>query len=193
MRRLSISLFIIIGIATASAESLLDGISARLAAMGCYKATFTIAVDGTNITGHYIVEGQNFYVATEGVELYVADGVQYQVDATKREVVVDSVSTLGSDILSNPAQSFETLKQQYNTIDGTQAGGRSVRLTPKQGGGDIIDIYADSTGALPHRIVYSFSNGGSVTILLSAIEPYSGALPRFEQGRYAEYEVIDMR
>ena len=193
MRRIVVALFIIIGIATASAETLLDGISARLAALGAYKATFTVAVDGVNISGYYIVEGQNFYVSTEGMELYVADGVQYQVDGSKREVVVDSVTTLGSDILSNPAHSFELLKQQYNAMDGAQGAVRSVRLTPKQGSGETIDIYADSANGLPHRIVYSFSNGGSLTILLTAIEPYSGTLPRFEQTRYAEYEVIDMR
>ena len=192
MRSLILNLFIIIGISTASAQSLLDSFSQRLAAMGCYKAKFAIVVDGQTVGGEYIVDGSNFYVAAEGVELYVADGVKYEVNSAKREVVVDSAASLGSDLLSNPAHCFDNLKSQFSAADSVEAGVKMVKLTPKEGGGESINIYADSRGELPGRIVYNFDNG-SITILFASIAPYSAALPVFEQTRYAEYEVIDMR
>ena len=192
MRSLILSLFIIIGISAASAQSLLDSFSQNLAAMGCYKAKFAIVVDGQTVGGQYIVDGSNFYVAAEGVELYVADGVKYEVNSAKREVVVDSAASLGGDLLSNPAHCFDNLKLQFNATDSVEAGVKMVKLTPKEGSGESINIYADSRGELPGRIVYNFDNG-SITILFASIAPYSAALPVFEQTRYAEYEVIDMR
>ena len=192
MRSIILSLFIIIGIGVASAQSLLDSFSQRLASMGRYQAKFAVVVDGQTIGGEYIVEGSNFYITSDGVELYVADGVKYEVNSNKREVIVDSTASLGSDLLSNPAQSFESLKSQFNVSDSIASGVKMVKLTPKEGSGESIDIYADGSGELPRRIVYNFANG-SITILLTSIKPYVGTLPLFEQARYAEYEVIDMR
>lgn len=192
MRHLMLSLFIIIGIGTASAQSLLDSFSQRLSSMGCYQAKFVVEVDDQKIGGEYIVDGANFYVTADGVELYVADGVKYEVNSSKREVVVDSAASLGSDLLSNPAQSFDSLKSQFDVSDSVVEGVKMVKMTSKEGGGESIDIYADGSGELPRRIVYNFANG-SITILLTSIKPYVGTLPLFEQSRYAEYEVIDMR
>ena len=53
-------------------------------------------------------------------------------------------------------------------------------------------MVADSTGALPKKIVYSDS-GTELTITFTTIHATNAPLPRFDAAKYAEYEVIDMR
>ena len=192
MRRVALTLFIIIASwYTLSAQSLLDTFEKNIAQLGVYQVKFTVEIDGYKMAGSYIVDGDDFYAAMEGVEIFVSQGVKHEVNSSTREVTIDSAANLGSDILSNPAKGFEVLKEQYSIAQTDVDGLSAIQLTPKSGGERII-VVADSAGTLPRKIVYSDS-GAELTITFTAISATNAPLPRFEATKYAGYEVIDMR
>ncbi|MBQ9138516.1 MAG: hypothetical protein IJX65_07775 [Alistipes sp.] len=197
MRKIVLTLFIIIGTLSASAQSLLDTLSESLAAMGRYEARVQIAIDDYSLAGGYIVEGTDFYAYMDGVELYVADGVKYEVNSRKGEVTIDTAQSLGSDIVSNPAQGFALLKEQFVAKATTVSGAAAVELTPKaeyseQYGGQSVTVVADSSGKLPAQVIYR-EGSSSLTVRFLSVAPYQRPLPRFDSEKYAQYELLDMR
>ena len=192
MRRLALTFFVLLSIFAASAQSLLDTIEQSLATLGAYKVEFTVNLDNSyTFTGRYIVEGANFYVGVKDTELYVADGIKYEVSDQKREVVIDSAESLGSDVLSNPAKAFARLKEQYNVEQTVVDGRAAVNLTAK-GGDHSATVVADSSGVLPESIIY-VQDGGVMKITFTTIAAHKESLPRFDRDKYVQYEVIDMR
>lgn len=192
MRRLTLTLFIIIASwSVAAAQSLLDTFEKNLAQLGLYRAQFTVEIDGYQTSGSYIVEGDNFYATMAGVEIYVAQGLKHEVNAEAREVVIDSAASLGNDILSNPANGFKLLKEQYNLTPTTVDGAPALKLSQKEGSQTIL-VVADKGGALPKRIVYS-DGGAELTITFTSIAATNSPLPLFDASRYVDYEVVDMR
>lgn len=192
MRRLVFTLFMLICSFSASAESLLDTFEKSLTALGAYKVCFTVNLDNSyTLAGEYVVEGANFYVRLGNTELYVTDGVKYDVANDRREVVVDSAQSLGGDILSNPASAFARLKEQYNVSQSVVDGRATARLESKDGAQSAV-VVADSSGKLPESIVYSQSES-FVKITFTSIAASSESVPRFDRSKYAQYELVDMR
>ena len=192
MRKLVLTLFIILGSFSASATSLLEAIERSFAALGDYRVTFTVTMDNMVTEGSYAVSGNDFYITLYGAEYYVADGVKYEVNAERKEIVVDSAESLGGDLLSNPAQGFSTLARDFNQTDITIDTRKAVRLSAREGGvGDIL-VVADKDGKLPQMIVYIYDNA-RMTIVLDSIKTLAGGIPRFDRANYPDFELIDMR
>ena len=192
MKRVLAALFIIIGIKAASAATLLDTFEQTLTAMGRYCVEFTVTMDQYSTSGRYVVSGNDFYAAVEGVEYYVAGGVKHEVNSQTKEIIVDSADSLGSDIISNPAQGFAALARDFDVVDTTVAGRKAVTLTPKQGGADSIVVVADQSGTLPQRIVYCYDTAQMV-VELSRVERFAAELPTFDRSKYVDFELVDMR
>lgn len=192
MRKLVLTLFIILGSFSASAATLLETIERSFAALGNYRVTFTVTMDNMVTEGSYAVSGNDFYITLYGAEYYVADGVKYEVNAERKEIVVDSAESLGGDLLSNPAQGFSTLARDFNQTDITIDTRKAVRLSARDGGvGDIL-VVADKDGKLPQMIVYIYDNA-RMTIVLDSIKTLAGGIPRFDRANYPDFELIDMR
>ena len=192
MRKLVLTLFIILGSFSASATSLLEAIERSFAALGDYRVTFTVTMDNMVTEGSYAVSGNDFYITLYGAEYYVADGVKYEVNTERKEIVVDSAESLGGDLLSNPAQGFSTLARDFNQTDITIDTRKAVRLSARDGGvGDIL-VVADKDGKLPQMIVYIYDNA-RMTIVLDSIKTLAGGIPRFDRANYPDFELIDMR
>ena len=192
MRKLVLTLFIILGSFSASATSLLETIERSFAALGDYRVTFTVTMDNMVTEGSYAVSGNDFYITLYGAEYYVADGVKYEVNAERKEIVVDSAESLGGDLLSNPAQGFTTLARDFNQTDITIDTRKAVRLSAREGGvGDIL-VVADKDGKLPQMIVYIYDNA-RMTIVLDSIKTLAEGIPRFDRANYPDFELIDMR
>ena len=174
--------------------SLLSGFDAALKALGCYRVKFEVKTDGYAAAGEYVVSGNDFYVASDGVEVYVESGVKYQVNGASHEIVIDSATSLGSDIISNPARGFSSLTESLSATEIVENGRRAVRLTPKEGAmiSETITIEADKSGELPARIIYT-ADGGSIIIEVKSVERCPAGMPRFDVAKYAGYECVDMR
>ncbi|MBQ7856640.1 MAG: hypothetical protein IJ348_05945 [Alistipes sp.] len=174
--------------------SLLSTFDAHLKSLGCYRVLFGVRADGYESTGEYVVDGSDFYVASDGVEVYVEKGVKYQVNGAGREVVVDTAASLGNDIISNPAMGFASLAESLVATDLVVGGRQAVRLTPKQGStaAETITIEADKSGRVPSRITYA-ADGGSIIIDIKSVDLCHDGLPRFDASKYVDFETVDMR
>lgn len=177
-----------------AAEKLLCGMESAMAALGCYEVQFDVIAEGYSVVGRYVVNGTDFYLAADDVELFVADGVKYEVNATKREIMVDGVESLGSDIVSNPTRGFTALLKDYVAESAEYEGRRAVRLIPRDGSGssERILIVADVEGRMPALIRY-ISSEGAIDVRLKSVSKWSEPLPRFVREKYADYELVDFR
>ena len=189
MRRVVLTLFIIIAsLCSASATTLLDAIERTLAGMGAYSVALAVSIDNRTMNYYYIIDGENCYVQSQGFELFVADGKAYEVNSDKREVVLNSAEFYSKDdVLLNPTRLCAYLKQNYTATTLKQG----LKLTPTLGTHSIL-LLPDNSGKLPYKIIYSES-GAEITVEFTSIQPYSEPLPRFDMGKYAEYELVDMR
>lgn len=192
MRRVILTLFIIVGCFSASAESLLSCFERSLAALGDYRVAFTVTMGDMVTEGNYAVSGNDFYITLYGAEYYVADGVKYEINSERKEIVVDSAQSLGGDLLSNPAQAFSILARDFEQREVSIDSRRAVRLSERNGGAGDMLVVADKNGTLPQMIVYIYGEE-RMTIVLDSIESLAAGIPRFDRSKYADFEVIDMR
>lgn len=192
MRRLILTLFIIIGTFSASAEGLIEHFENSLKGLGDYRVTFTATMGDMVTSGNYAVSGSDFYIVIAGVEYYVAQGVKYEVNSERKEIVVDSAESMGGDLLSNPAKGFSILARDFEQRDVTIDSRKAVRLNPRSGEGGQILVVANKGGNLPQMIVYIYDDSRMI-ITLDAIESLTSGIPRFDRSKYPDYEVIDMR
>ena len=192
MRRVILTLFIIVGCFSASAESLLSCFERSLAALGDYRVAFTVTMGDMVTEGNYAVSGNDFYITLYGAEYYVADGVKYEINSERKEIVIDSAQSLGGDLLSNPAQAFSILARDFEQREVSIDSRRAVRLSERNGGAGDMLVVADKNGTLPQMIVYIYGEE-RMTIVLDSIESLATGIPRFDRSKYADFEVIDMR
>ena len=192
MKRVIFTLFILVGCFSASAESLLGCFERSLAALGDYRVAFTVTMGDMVTEGNYAVSGNDFYITLYGAEYYVADGVKYEINSERKEIVVDTAQSLGGDLLSNPAQAFSILARDFEQNEVTIDSRRAVRLSERNGGAGDILVVADKNGTLPQMIVYIYGEE-RMTIVLDSIESLAAGIPRFDRSKYADLEVIDMR
>lgn len=192
MRRLILTLFIIIGTFSASAEGLIEHFENSLKGLGDYSVTFTATMGDMVTSGNYAVSGSDFYIVIAGVEYYVAQGVKHEVNSERKEIVVDSAESMGGDLLSNPAKGFSILARDFEQRDVTIDSRKAVRLSPRSGEGGEILVVANKGGNLPQMIVYIYDDSRMI-ITLDAIETLTSGIPRFDRSKYPDFELIDMR
>ena len=192
MRRLILTLFIIIGTFSASAEGLIEHFENSLKGLGDYRVTFTATMGDMVTAGNYAVSGSDFYIVIAGVEYYVAQGVKHEVNSERKEIVVDSAESMGGDLLSNPAKGFSILARDFEQRDVTIDSRKAVRLNPRNGEGGEILVVANKSGDLPQMIVYIYDDSRMI-ITLDAIESLTSGIPRFDRSKYPDFELIDMR
>ena len=118
--------------------------------------------------------------------------MKYEVNSSRREVIVDSAESLGSDLLSNPAQGFSILARDYEQTNITIDARAAVKLTARNGDSGRIVAVADKSGNLPQMIVYAYDDT-RMTIVLDSISTLADGIPRFDRTKYADFELIDMR
>ncbi len=197
-RTLSILFWLVAATAAAMADDasvrILKNIERNLAALGTYRAEFEMTAGEYTVRGEYCVSGDDFYMKADGTEVYASDGVRREVNAPKREIVVDGIDTAARDIVSNPARGFSLLLEDFDSATVEQGGRTCVVLSPKSSSSmrETIVVIVDGRGEYPSEIVYG-SEAGSVAVKLLSVARMSGDIPRFDAARYDGYETVDFR
>lgn len=174
------------------AAELLRRMESRLAALGCYSVQFEMLYDDVSSSGEYRVNGDDFYIHVGDVEVYSAGGVKYEVDASKREIVVDAADTGVADIVSNPTHGISAMVEAFDASFIEKDGRRAVRLVPKEpsASSETVIVIPDASGELPSEIIYS-SGSGELRLRLTEIKRSSTDIPRFDSASYDGYEVVE--
>ncbi len=99
----------------APARKVAGELAARFRAMKAYTVTFAVEGDDFAAEGSYAVEGDRYYMRVGDAEAY-SDGVsKWEVDPSKREVVVDVVDTQSRSLLGNPTRAFDFLDDAFRS------------------------------------------------------------------------------
>ncbi len=197
MRRTLLILFSVAAVAAAAADEasvrILKNIERNLAELGTYRAEFEMNAGDCPVRGEYCVSGGDFYMKADDTEVYASDGVRREVNATKREIVVDGVDAAARDIVSNPVRGFSLLLEDFDSKVADGGGRTGVVLTPKRTSAmrETITVFVDAAG-LPAEIVYG-TESGCVSVRLLSVKPLAGDIPHFDAAKYEGYEVVDFR
>ncbi len=198
MRRTLLILFSVAAVAAAAADEasvrILKNIERNLAELGTYRAEFEMKAGDCSVRGEYCVSGSDFYMKADDTEVYASDGVRREVNATKREIVVDGIDAAARDIVSNPARGFSLLLEDFDSEVADGGGRTGVSLTPKPTSAirETITVFVDADAGLPTEIVYG-ADSGCVSVRLLSVNPLAGDIPRFDAAKYEGYEVVDFR
>lgn len=179
--------------AKSRADYLVSRLSEKMHSMPSYRVEFEVQAGDDTISGEYSVAGYIYHIAVADMEVYGDDKVRYEIDKSKREIVVDRSDIESHNLLSNPTRAFSFVGSDYQaellSEDGRQA---EIRLTPKdttQSEGIAIAISLSDYN--PLRILYDVEGDCvaiSILTLKSDREP-----ARYDSSRYKDYEVIDFR
>ena len=140
----------------APARKVAGELAARFRAMKAYTVTFAVEGDDFAAEGSYAVEGDRYYMRVGDAEAY-SDGVsKWEVDPSKREVVVDVVDTQSRSLLGNPTRAFDFLDDAFRSeLLPSEGEVRRLRLTPVDKGAAMssitVDVAADGS---PRAVIY---------------------------------------
>lgn len=176
-------------------EELLQRLEKQIARMGGYRLDFVVEADGAHIPGYYRVEGDCYYLALSGAEVFGDGKSRHEVDPEKREVVIDVTDPASHNILNNPTRIFHLLAQDF-THEVIMDKGDAVRLAlhPKSAsaGFSRVELELDRTTASPRALLYD-ADGEQILIRVTSLKRDASPLPIFDAKRYPDYEVIDFR
>lgn len=178
---------------TLSADSVLERVQSALDGMQCYSVEFTIGVEDSSARGEYVVCGRDFYVTTDDVDVYVMGKVKHEVDRKRREIQIEDSSSLGSDIVSNPADAFDAMRRNYKATLSTKADRLLLELEPRPASKtrDRVEVEVDASSYMPSAILYH-TQAGVIKITVLKIRKES-SVPQFSAQKYPGFEIFDLR
>lgn len=176
-------------------QAVLKQLTAALGALEGYSVVFEVHTDGDVVPGYYEVSGDNYYMYVNGQEVYGDAEFRYEIDPTRREVVIDRVDLTSHNLLNNPTRAFDFIDGEYATsLLGESGGTALIRLTPLrvQSAVGNIDVEVDTVQSLPVAVVYEI-DGDRVRIDIRSVTAREASPRTFDADDYAGYEWIDFR
>ena len=163
--------------------------------MSGYSVDFEVQTADGAIPGYYEVNGPNYYMQVNDMEAYGDAQFRYEVNSSKREIVIDLVDLESHNLLNNPTRAFDFVEGEYATelLDETDQMA-VIRLTPKSVRSAVgaIDIEVDTTRSMPVAVIYEV-DGDRVRIDIRAVSDREASALAFDRSKYPDYEWIDFR
>lgn len=174
---------------------LLSKLSSALRGMGCYRVEFEVVSDDLRTAGHYVVEGDGYYLRIGDAEVYCDGRTRWEVDPGKREVVIDTVDGGSRNLLDNPTRGFDFLNETFaHAVVGEENGTAVVRLASADASAPVgtITLTLDAGSGIPHAVAYDF-DGEQVVIVISRVAAEPNPPAPFSAAKYPDFETIDFR
>ena len=168
-------------------------LAAAMEVMRAYTVDFRAEAGDESIRGRYEVDADRYHISVAGNEVYGDDIVRREIDARKREIVVDAADTTSRNLLTNPTRGFRFLGDDYHARLDSESGDRAViTLTPAaKSAAGIISVTLSISDSLPKKICYN-TEGEIVTIVIESIGK-GAEVPEFSAANYPDFEIIDFR
>ena len=170
-------------------------LSQAMKALGGYAVRFTITVGDYKASGDYVVSGERYSLSLGNIEVYGDAANRYEVDKSRREVVIDKVDQSSNNILSNPASAFDFIGEEFLAeVVSESSGSVTLNLTPRQNAeqSGVICLTLDKQSSLPKSIIYRPS-GESIKVDIESIASTSATPKSYNPGSFDGFEVIDFR
>lgn len=184
----------IFAISTLSAQSAEAWIEALNNSLGeRYTMAATVAMEGDELGGIFMVEGDGYYLTLGTMEVYSDGKLRYEVNNERKEVTIDRVDLTSRDILTNPTNAFRFAHEEFSSSVVADKDGEVVlSLTPREDIGitDIeLTLRRDANGVVtPLAIRYNYD--GDVIHVALAMRPHDAALPRWDKAAYRAYDIV---
>ena len=178
-----------------SGTTWLERLRTAVDALGAYEVQFNLSTtDGYAVQGAYRVADERYWIAMPAVRVFCDGEARYEVNDSKREVVVDAVDGRSHNLLDNPARAFDFVGEQYDVqVVSEQADRIALRLTPRsEESSTAIELTLDKCSALPVSVVYG-AEDLRITIAIASFAKSASAFPAFRREDFAGYEWIDFR
>jgi hypothetical protein len=195
-------LLLLVGSLNVSAQQPADKASERVVmlsravkSLGRYAVRFEVAVGEQRVSGDYIVGEGRYTLHLGTIEVYGDAECRYEVDTSRKEIIIDKVDNTSHNILNNPLLAFDFIGEEYAATILSEDGGKVVvRLTPRQEAeqSGVVDVEIDTRTNLPKSLIYRPS-GESIKIDIPYIEAVSVEPTAFDGSKYKNFEVIDFR
>lgn len=176
-----------------SAHDVAERLAGHFRAMKAYTVFFKVEGADFTATGSYAVEGDRYYMQVGDAEAYCDGAAKWEVDPSKREVIIDAVDLSSRNLLNNPTRAFDFLDDAFRSeLQSSEGELYRLRLTPTDKGAVMSAITVDVTAeGVPQEVVYDL-DGDTIRIIVEKIQP-TADVRRFDAAAYPGYEVIDFR
>lgn len=184
----------IFAISTLSAQSAEAWIEALNNSLGeRYTMAATVAMEGDELGGIFMVEGDGYYLTLGTMEVYSDGKLRYEVNNERKEVTIDRVDLTSRDILTNPTNAFRFASEEFSSSVVADKDGEVVlSLTPREDIGitDIeLTLRRDANGVVtPLAVRYNYD--GDVIHVALAMRPADATLPRWDKAAYRAYDIV---
>lgn len=184
----------IFAISTLSAQSAEAWIEALNNSLGeRYTLAATVAMEGDELGGIFMVEGDGYYLTLGTMEVYSDGKLRYEVNNERKEVTIDRVDLTSRDILTNPTNAFRFAREEFSSAIVADKDGEVVlSLTPREDIGitDIeLTLRRDANGVVtPLAVRYNYD--GDVIHVALAMRPADATLPRWDKAAYRAYDIV---
>lgn len=183
-----------LSVATLSAQSAEAWIEALNKSLGTrYTMGATVRVEGDELTGIFMVDGDGYYLTLGTMEVYSDGKLRYEVNNERKEVTIDRVDLTSRDILTNPTNAFSFAAEEfYSDIVADKGGEVVISLVPREDIGitDIeLTLRRDGHGrVVPAAVRYNYD--GDIIDVLLALRPADATLPRWDKAAYRAYDIV---
>jgi len=197
MKKHLLALFGILSLSAVAAQDTprqtVEKLAARMKAMPAYTVDFSVRSDDYEAAGSYTVENDRYRMRLDGAEVYSDGEVRYEVDPSRREVVIDRVDTTSRNVLENPTRAFDFLDDAFRARSVVRQGTmQEVRLVPTRRGSSVREVVVSvGDDGLPRRIAYRLEEGEVEVRIVKIVA--SGSVGRFRTEDYPDFEIIDFR
>lgn len=185
---------LVLSVATLSAQSAGVWIEALNNSLGTrYTMGATVRVEGDELTGIFMVDGDGYYLTLGTMEVYSDGKLRYEVNNERKEVTIDRVDLTSRDILTNPTNAFSFAAEEfYSDIVADKGGEVVISLVPREDIGitDIeLTLRRDGHGrVVPVAVRYNYD--GDIIDVLLALRPADATLPRWDKAAYRAYDIV---
>lgn len=159
-----------------------------------YAWNISVEAQGEKLTGHYMVEGDAYYLTLGVMEVYSDGKLRYEINNARKEVTEDRVNLKAVDLLTNPTRAFNFVDEEYIiTVQGYKTLGVVLKLVPKEPDVDLTEITLELEKrggiVIPLRLEYSYDEE-SVAISLTQLSVIDKSLPRWNKESYRGYDIV---
>ncbi len=203
MKKSIISILIIliasikIVIASTQGDAILNSVLDKIEEYGAYRVDLKISMGDYALLGYYEIDNQDYYLTIDNQELYGDAKTKYEVYNDRKEVVIDSVGQeTTNDILSNPANIFSSIRDNYSAdILSSNEQFTILYLKPNVASEESIEsikLHIDMHSMQPKELEY-IMQGESIIIEIGDISELTSSIKRYNTSQYSGYEIIDFR
>lgn len=179
-----------------TASEAISKVQSKLESAKTIKADFSMAINGSTVTGKIYSKGKKFAIITSPVSNWYNGKDLYTYNASQGETTIFSPTE--SELAEINPLLYISCADDYKVLGSKNIDDNTVMLVPKEKNSSIknVKIELNSTTYLPKKIGIKTSSGDNIDIKISNIklnETIEDSTFEYPKTKYSNVPVTDMR